>query len=116
MLAGTRRSSRVSQPGDWNSSRPRRRGRMLAASLGATIAMASVVGVAAADDIYNNIDGTIDAAAEIMPLTMGGAPGSTQLFVSPVNGDGKSGCNLTGSTTLGLSVSSSDTTVATVSP
>ena len=39
-----------------------------------------------------------------------------KLFVVPQGGDGKNGCNLTGSTTLVVSMSSSDTSVATVSP
>jgi hypothetical protein len=51
-----------------------------------------------------------------MPLTAGGADGTTTLAVTPRNGDGKNGCNLTGSTTLVLSVSSSNPSVATVSP
>jgi hypothetical protein len=69
-----------------------------------------------ADDISNNLDGTVDAAAEVMPLNAGGANGTTQLFVVPQNGDDKNGCNLTGSTTLGVSISSSNPSVATVSP
>lgn len=68
------------------------------------------------DDIANNIDPTIDAVAEAMPLTLGGANGTTTLYVTPTNGDGKSGCNLTGSTVLVVSVASSNTAVATVSP
>jgi hypothetical protein len=76
----------------------------------------AVPAIALADDISNNLDPTIDAAAEVMPLTVGGANGTTQLAVTPRNGDGKNGCNLTGSTTLGLSVSSSNPAVATVSP
>ena len=90
--------------------------RSLGVLLGATIAAASIVGVAGADDISNNVDASIDAAAEAMPLNVGGANGTTQLYVAPANGDGKNGCNLTGSTTLGLSVTSSNTAVATVSP
>ena len=69
-----------------------------------------------ADDISNNLDASVDAVAEVMPLTVGGANGTTQLYVVPQNNDGKNGCNLTGSTTLVVSVSSSDTSVATVSP
>ncbi len=72
--------------------------------------------IAFADDISNNLDASIDAVAEVMPLNVGGANGTTQLYVTPRNGDGKNGCNLTGSTTLVVSVSSSDTSVATVSP
>jgi hypothetical protein len=76
----------------------------------------AVPAIALADDISNNLDASVDAAAEVMPLTTGGADGTTQLFVTPRNGDGKNGCNLTGGTSLGLSVSSSNTAVATVSP
>jgi hypothetical protein len=68
------------------------------------------------DDIANQLDNSIDAIAEVMPLTVGGANGTTTLYVNPTNGDGKNGCNLTGSTTLTLSVSSNNTAVATVSP
>jgi hypothetical protein len=81
--------------------------------LGATIAAASVVGVAGADDISNSVE----TVAEVMPLTAGGPSGTTDLYVLPKNGDGKNGCNFQGNTeTLGLSVSSSNTAVATVSP
>lgn len=73
-------------------------------------------GVAWADDIYNTLDSSIDATAEIMPLNVGGANGSTTLAVDPTNGDGKSGCNLTGSTILTLNLTSSNPAVATVSP
>ncbi|HEU4565162.1 MAG TPA: PxKF domain-containing protein, partial [Gemmatimonadaceae bacterium] len=67
------------------------------------------------DDIGNQLDGTLDAVAEVMPLTLGGPNGTTTLYVSPTNGDGKNGCNLTGSTTLVVSVASSNTLVAMVS-
>ena len=72
--------------------------------------------LALADDISNDLDLTVDAAAEVMPLNAGGATGSTQLYVVPAGGDGKPGCNLTGSTTLGVSISSSNPSVASVSP
>jgi hypothetical protein len=68
------------------------------------------------DDIANNVDATVDAVVEVMPLTLGGANGTTQLRVLPTGGDGKSGCNLTGSTTLGVAIASSNVAVATVSP
>ena len=71
---------------------------------------------ARADDVSNSLDGSIDAVAEAMPLTVGGADGTTNLYVTPRNSDGKNGCNLTGSTSLVLSISSSDTSIATVSP
>lgn len=73
-------------------------------------------GVALADDIGNRLDGTLDATAEQMALNVGGPVGSTVLYVSSTNGDGKNGCNLTGSTVLTVSVLSSDPAVATVSP
>ena len=73
-------------------------------------------GVAFADDIYNKLDATIDSVAEIMPLNVGGANGSTILAVDPTNDDVKNGCNLTGSTTLTLDLVSSNPAVATVSP
>ena len=81
-----------------------------------------VVGIAApteltyADDISNNLDATIDAAAESMALVFPGAPATTTLYVSKTDDDGKKNCNLTGSTTLVVAVSSSSTSVATVSP
>ena len=46
----------------------------------------AVPAIALADDISNNLDATVDAAAEVMPLTTGGADGTTQLFVTPQNG------------------------------
>jgi hypothetical protein len=84
------------------------------------IALATLIAIPAlaalADDISNNIDLSVDAQAEVMPLTVGGANGTTLLYVTPQNSDGKNGCNLTGSTTFVASVSSSNTGVATVSP
>lgn len=74
------------------------------------------VGVAIADDIYNNLDVSIDATLEVMNLTAGGPGGSVNYLVQPQNGDGKNGCNLTGSTILTVSVNSSNTGVATVNP
>ena len=68
------------------------------------------------DDIVNNIDATVDVVAEEMPLNVGGSNGTTALYLVERNGDGKNGCNLTGGTTLSLSISSSNTSIATVSP
>lgn len=90
--------------------------RKLAVLVGAAIAAASVVGVAGADDISNDLDSTVDAAAEVMPLSANGAAGSTQLYVIARNGDGKNGCNLIGGTSMTVAVASSNTAVATVSP
>lgn len=82
------------------------------------LAMALVVlgaGVALADDISNNLDAGVDADIESTTL----APAGTKVVTFRVitqNDDGKSGCNLTGSTTLGVSVASDDAAVASVSP
>ena len=78
--------------------------------------MVASTGRAFADTISNNLDATIDASLESMTLTAGGATGVAGLFVTPTSGDGKNGCNLTGSTTLVVAVSSSATGIATVSP
>ncbi|HET9519829.1 MAG TPA: hypothetical protein VFO73_02150, partial [Candidatus Limnocylindrales bacterium] len=69
-----------------------------------------------ADDISNDLDISIDAVAEVMALNAGGSPGTTDLYVQPRNGDGKSGCNLTAGSTLVVTVASSSTAVATVGP
>lgn len=68
------------------------------------------------DDIPNTIDGTVDATAEVMTLNVGGPAGTTTFYVVPLGGDGKPGCNLTGSTTLVINLASSAPAVATVSP
>jgi hypothetical protein len=91
--------------------RTRVRGR-LALILGTLVATGLLAVVASADDIRNDLSGT----AGVMTLTSGGDTGSTALTVVPRNGDGKNGCNLTGSSTLVVSVHSSDASVATVSP
>lgn len=76
------------------------------------IAAALFVVGAAADDISNNVPGTV----KVMALNADGPTGSTDFTVVPRNGDGKNGCNLTGTTTLVVSVASDNTSVATVSP
>jgi hypothetical protein len=76
----------------------------------------SAAGVAQADVVYNNVDASVDAVAESMPLNAGGAAGTTTLAVSAANFDGKQGCNLTGSTVLTLGLASSNPAAATVSP
>jgi hypothetical protein len=83
---------------------------------GATLAVLLSAQAVWADDISNNLDASIDAVAEVMALNVGGVNGSTTLYVTPRVGDGKSGCNLTGSTTLVISVATSNAGVATVSP
>jgi hypothetical protein len=76
----------------------------------------SMSAIAVADDLSNSLDTSIDATAELMPLTLGGPNGTTSLYVQPRNGDGKNGCNLTAGATLVVSLASSDTGVATVAP
>ena len=39
-----------------------------------------------ADDISNNLDGTVDAVAEVMPLGFPGPNGTTSLYVIPLGG------------------------------
>lgn len=94
--------------------RPPLRG--LAALCTAALLAVTAAGAAQADDIANQLDSSIDAVAEIMPLNVGGPNGTTTLYVAPVNGDGKNGCNLTGATSVTLSVASSAPVIATVSP
>jgi hypothetical protein len=86
---------------------------VLMTSLALTLASSGTV---LADDISNDLDISIDATLEAMDLTVGGANGTAKLIVTTRNGDGKNGCNLTGSTALVVSVSSSNAGVATVSP
>ena len=76
--------------------------------------MLAMPAVALADIISNDID-AIDAAVENTSVAVDGTK-SVGYLVDPTNGDGKNGCNLTGDKTLGVSVASSDTSVATVSP
>lgn len=87
-----------------------------AGSLYIPLVSVSETQVRTADDIGNDLDSSLDTVAEVMPLNVGGAPRTTTLYVTPRNGDGKNGCNLTGSTTLVVSISSSNTSVATVDP
>jgi hypothetical protein len=90
--------------------------RALALLVGVAVAVMLVPGVAFGDDVSNTLDGTVDAAAETMSLTAGGPNGTTTLSVKPTKGDGKNGCNLAKKQSLGVSVNSSNTSVATVSP
>lgn len=93
----------------------RRRGR-LTLILGVLAAFAAFAAVAYADDVSNNLDVNVDATAETLNLTFPGPNGAVGLYVQPTGGDGKPGCNLTGSTTLVVSVASSNTAVVTVTP
>lgn len=93
-----------------------RRGLRTAAALAVAGLVLAGAGIAYADDIYNTVDATIDSDAEVMALNVGGVQGSASLALRTTDGDGKNGCNLTGSTTLTLRIESSNTSVATVSP
>jgi hypothetical protein len=75
----------------------------------------AIPAMAFADDIYNNLDPTIDSNVETTNLTAGGANGTVNLHVDQTNGDGKNGCNLTADTKLVAAVNNSDASVATVS-
>ena len=70
--------------------------------------MLAIPAVALADTVYNNLDATIDAPAESITLTEGGTNDTASVLISPTNGDGKNGCNLTSNTTLQVKANSSD--------
>lgn len=110
---GTKRGRGAGPGFAWSAGRA---GRKLLAAVTAGGLLLAGAGVAQADDVFNTIDATVDAEAETMPLNVGGAAGTTTLAIDPTNDPGKNGCNLTGSTVLTLSLASSDTAVATVSP
>ena len=97
---------------------PRHLFRGVAATAAALVFAAAGGSAALADDIYNNLDLSVDAQAEIMSLNVGGSPGETTLYVVERNGDGKQGCNFggQGNPSLTVSVASSNTAVATISP
>ena len=90
--------------------------RRLVATTAAPLLVLAAAPSALADDIANTLDTSVDAIAEVMPLNAGGTAGSTTLTLTPTNGDGKNGCNLTGSTQLTLAIGSSNAAVATVAP
>jgi hypothetical protein len=90
--------------------------RLLAAAAAPVLLLGVTITPSAADDVSNNIDASVDAAAESMSLIVGGPNKTTTLRVIPLGDDGKNGCNLTGSSTLTVSVKSSNTSVATVIP
>jgi hypothetical protein len=72
--------------------------------------------VALADDVVNNADASVDAAYETVNITIGAPSRTVDLWINPQNGDGKSGCNLTGSTTLVINVTSSNPGIVTFTP
>ena len=88
---------------------------ILACAASAAIVAAGATS-ALADDIYNNLDTSIDATAEVMALNVGGPNGTTTLAVRETNGDGKNGCNFQGQSPFVAKVVSSAPAVATVSP
>ena len=96
----------------------RRRGRF-SLILGTLVAAVLFAAMAYADDITSDLP--VVGSVKVMALNEGGPTGSTLLTVIPTGmgnapADGKAGCNLTGGTSLVVSVSSSNTSVATVSP
>lgn len=93
-----------------------RAGRGIMATFVAGSVMVGGGAAVVADDVSNNIDATVDAVAEVMALNAEGPSGSTTLRIVAQNGDGKNGCNLTGSTALVVSVTSSNPGVAAVTP
>ncbi|MFJ6028154.1 PxKF domain-containing protein [Pseudarthrobacter sp. NPDC092424] len=97
----------------------RRQGRggfRAAAALAAAGLVLAGGGIAFADDIHNTLDSSVDTDAEVLALNLGGAQGFASLALWTTDGDGKRGCNLTGSNTLTLKIESTNTSVATVSP
>src|SRR5215208_3594068 len=79
----------------------------------------AVPAIALADIVANDLDTTVDNTAEVMGLQVGGANGTSKLYVINQNtsqGDTNNGCNLAGASNLQLDVTSSNPGVATVSP
>lgn len=99
-------------PSSWRRGRGGLRSVAVLAAAGLALAGG---GIAYADDVYNTLDSSIDAEAEILALNAGAA-GSTHLAIQPKNGDGETGCNVKGDWSVTLNLVSSDPTVATVSP
>lgn len=95
--------------------RTRRHGRRLAALLAAGSLVISFAAAAGADTIYDTTNGaTVDSPIETMNLVAGGSNGTTTLQVQVEGHPDHSGCNLQGTPhNLTMSVSSSDTTIAT---
>lgn len=88
-----------------------------AAAVAAGSLLLASAGVVYADAISNDLDGSVEATAEVMPLNLGGPAGSTSLYVVKIKDDGDNGCTITGSrSVVSLSLASSNLAVATVSP
>src|SRR5215208_2998517 len=76
----------------------------------------AIPAIALADDVANNLDTSIDATVETTSVNTGSTK-NVGYLVQPRNApDPENGCNLQGSETLKVNVTSSDTAVATVSP
>lgn len=90
--------------------------RRAATAVISTLLFALPLASAVADNIYNNLDLTIDTTAEVINLSAGGATGTVQYRVEITDGDGKNGCNFQGSESITVSVNTSNASVATVSP
>src|SRR5512134_1889553 len=98
----------------WGTVYRRRWVRAMVAVASAALVLAGAV-PASADDISNNLDVSVDASLESASVNVGSST-SVQLKVVPLGDDGKSGCNLTGSTTLVVTTSSSASSIASVGP
>ncbi|HLL39883.1 MAG TPA: hypothetical protein VK357_09480, partial [Rubrobacteraceae bacterium] len=60
-------------------------------------ALLAIPAIALADIVANNLDATVDNTAEVMPLQVGGANGTSNLYVINENkneGDTNNNCNL----------------------
>jgi hypothetical protein len=84
--------------------------------LATALAVALAPGVAALGDVVSNtLDPSVDATAENLALTAGASASNVTFNLTPANGDGKNGCNISGAgSTITFSVSSSLPSVATV--
>src|SRR3954454_2418782 len=78
--------------------------------------------IAMADQVYNNLDATVDATSEVMNLFAGGTDGSTVMKLRATTAPGgdldpQLGCNLAGAgAQVTFGVTSTDPTKVTVSP
>src|SRR5687768_9615436 len=70
-------------------------GRKVFAVVAAAGLLIAGAGVVHADIVYNDVDGTADAVAEVMSLNVGGTKGTTTLSIIETDRDGKQNCNIT---------------------
>lgn len=83
------------------------------------VAMSGIlpIGVALADEVYNNLDNTIDVTLEVMNVGVGGTDAVTFKVHPITGGDLDNGCNLDSATeSVTFSVLTSNAGVATVAP